>query len=248
MRPQVLHPGAIQGKEILPSGNLGDRSAGVADIPKQDRHLALNLLLEFSVQKGTLREMLGSVRLLFRIWNRERSPQAPLEDNRDSMDAAGGGGGGVTDAPLVGFLRRVEAIEPSEQMRGDEVEWDDYENVSATQCFLKYLEYPECEETPIDLKQAAVIVMSHLDRLSIPHQPALEQNAFYATVSEPQEVHWLGQVPWGASECNYKLGNVEVSTLAAYHRGAIGVAKRGGKMFYLSYDSKQPHYLETHLR
>ena len=47
-----------------------DRSAGagVADVPKQDRHLALNLLLEFSVQKGTLREMLGTVMLLFRIW------------------------------------------------------------------------------------------------------------------------------------------------------------------------------------
>ena len=76
----------------------------------------------------------------------------------------------------------------------DDEEWDDYENVSATQCFLKYLEYPESAETPIDLKQAAVIVMSHLDRLSIPHQPALEQNVFYATVAEPQEVHWLGQV------------------------------------------------------
>ena len=60
--------------------------------------------------------------------------------------------------------------------------------------------------------------MSHLDRLSIPYQPALEQNAFYATVSEPQVVHWLGQVSWGASESNYKLGNVEVSALAAYHR------------------------------
>ena len=166
------------------------------------------------------------------------------------MDAACGGGvEGGTDAPLIGFLRRVEAIDPSEQMKDvDEVEWDDYENVSATQCFLKYLEYPECEETPIDLKQAAVIVMSHLDRLSIPHQPALEQNVFYATVSEPQQVHWLGQVSWGASECNHKLGNVEVSALAAYHRGAIGIAKRGGTMFCLSYDSSQPHYLETHLR
>ena len=77
----------------------------------------------------------------------------------------------------------------------------------------------------------------------------LEQNAFYATVTEPQEVHWLGQVSWGASsECNHKLGNVEVSTLAAYHRGAIGIAKRGGEMFYLSYDSDRPQYLATNLR
>ena len=92
------------------------RSTGVADVPKQDRHLALNLLLEFSVQKGTLREMLETVMLLFRIWNRERSPlQAQGEDNRDSTDAVAAGNGecGGTDAPLIGFLRRVEAIDPS---------------------------------------------------------------------------------------------------------------------------------------
>ena len=45
------------------------RSVGVVDVPKQDRHLALNLLMEFSVQKGTLREMLDTVMLLFRIWD-----------------------------------------------------------------------------------------------------------------------------------------------------------------------------------
>ena len=96
------------------------------------------------------------------IRNRERSPQALNEDNRDGGCCGGEGG---TDAPLVGFLQRVEAIEPSGRKKNiDEVEWDDYENVSATQCFLKYLEYPECEEALIDLKQAAVIVMSHLDR------------------------------------------------------------------------------------
>ena len=92
------------------------RSTGVADVPKQDRHLALNLLLEFSVQKGTLREMLETVMLLFRIWNRERSPlQAQGEDNRDSTDAVAASNGecGGTDAPLIGFLRRVEAIDPS---------------------------------------------------------------------------------------------------------------------------------------
>ena len=121
--------------------------------------------------------------------------------------------------------------------------------MSATQCFLKYLEYPECEEAPIDLKQAAVIVMSHLDRLSIPHQPALEQNVFYATVAEPQEVHCLGQVTWGApSEFSHRLGSVEVSALAAYNRGALGIAKRGGKMFYLGYDGDKIQYLDSSLR
>ena len=47
----------------------GDRAIGLVDVPKQDRHLALNLLMEFSVQKGTLREMLDTVMLLFRIWD-----------------------------------------------------------------------------------------------------------------------------------------------------------------------------------
>ena len=67
------------------------------------------------MQKGTLREMLETVMLLFRIWNRERSPLQAREDNRDSTDAVAGGNGecGGTDAPLIGFLRRVEAIDPS---------------------------------------------------------------------------------------------------------------------------------------
>lgn len=50
-------------------------------------------------------------------------------------------------------------------------QWDDCENVSATQCFLKYLEYPADENTSIDIKHALVVTMSHLDRLAAPHQP-----------------------------------------------------------------------------
>ena len=69
----------------------GDRAIGLVDVPKQDRHLALNLLMEFSVQKGTLREMLDTVMLLFRIWNSERSPQVRL-------------------AMRVGTVKRLESI------------------------------------------------------------------------------------------------------------------------------------------
>ncbi len=144
---------------------------GLGNVPKRDRHLALNLLLEFSVQKGTLAEMLGAVMLLFHVWSRERGGR--LADNRERV-ATG------SAAPLVGFLKRLEAVEPSCCRRTEEDEeeeqWDDYENVSATQTFLKYLEYPDSDETPIDLKQTAVVVMSHLDRLTIPHQPVLEPN------------------------------------------------------------------------
>ncbi len=43
--------------------------------------------------------------------------------------------------------------------------------MSATKVFLKYLRYPEDEETPIDLQQTMVVAMAHLDRLATPHQP-----------------------------------------------------------------------------
>ena len=77
--------------------------------------------------------------------------------------------------------------------------FDDNVGISATQCFLRYLEYPEndkchlvtilwfsnleCPESFIsalynlitfssqDLQQTAVVIMAHLDRLALPHQP-----------------------------------------------------------------------------
>ena len=36
--------------------------------------------------------------------------------------------------------------------------------------------------------------------------------------------------------------------MAAYNRGAVGIAKRGGRMFYLSYDGDKLQYLDTSLR
>ncbi len=51
------------------------------------------------------------------------------------------------------------------------MDWDDHENVSATRVFLKYLTYPEDEDTAIDLQQTMVVAMAHLDRLARPFQP-----------------------------------------------------------------------------
>jgi hypothetical protein len=227
--------------------------SGIADVPKHDRHLALNLLFEFSVQKGTLSEMLDTVMLLFHIWHRERGLHEA--DNRECIDSG-------TSAPLIGFLKRLEAIEPccnNDDFGADGEEWDDYENVSATQCFLKYLEYPDLEETPIDLKQTAVVIMSHLDRLTIPHQPVLEQNTvseicpklqcrvfikclsfrqFCTHATEIQEVRWLGQVAWGRSDrCSQQIfGKTDVAELSAYHRGLLGISRSSGRMFYCTYD------------
>jgi hypothetical protein len=43
--------------------------------------------------------------------------------------------------------------------------------VSPTECFLRYLQLPENDSVAVDLKQAAVVIMSHLDRLAAPHAP-----------------------------------------------------------------------------
>ena len=43
--------------------------------------------------------------------------------------------------------------------------------VSPTECFLRFLQLPDSDSVSVDLKQAAVVIMSHLDRLAAPHAP-----------------------------------------------------------------------------
>lgn len=50
------------------------------------------------------------------------------------------------------------------------------ESKSSTQIFLDLLEVPEDDTCEIDLKQAAVFVMAHLDRLASPQIPVVSFN------------------------------------------------------------------------
>jgi hypothetical protein len=43
--------------------------------------------------------------------------------------------------------------------------------VSPTEFFLRFLQLPDSDSVAVDLKQAAVVIMSHLDRLAAPHAP-----------------------------------------------------------------------------
>lgn len=45
--------------------------------------------------------------------------------------------------------------------------------MSPTECLLRYLELPEDEGVSVDLEQAAVILLCHLDRLAVSHNPPL---------------------------------------------------------------------------
>ena len=102
------------------------------------------------MQKALLSEMLANVLLLLNLWSSRQG--GACDDNRLSLEA--------TSAPLVNLLKRLEAV-PC-------VQEEEEDSLHPTQCFLQNLDYPEDEDSPIDLQQTAVAVMSHLDRLARP--------------------------------------------------------------------------------
>lgn len=136
---------------------LGDPLGGRCLAPKEDRHTALCLLLELGAQKGSLAASLEAVVLLLTLWEKDKS----TDDNRDVPQNSG--------APLVPILKRYESIGNYGLAPNGSA------NVlpsSATECFLRFLTLPDQENANVDLKQAAVVIISHLDRLAKPHMPS----------------------------------------------------------------------------
>ncbi|CRL02239.1 CLUMA_CG015120, isoform A [Clunio marinus] len=129
-------------------------------IPKADRNISLNLLLELEMQKGTLAGSLEGVLLLLsvsEINTNQDNRQTPLESN------------GI---PLVKILKRYEEINKN---LGILPSTTDQHPFSPTESFLRFLSLPEDdedEEALIDAQQAAVIIISHLDRICRSHLPS----------------------------------------------------------------------------
>ena len=48
--------------------------------------------------------------------------------------------------------------------------------VSPTECFLRYLTVPEDEGMALDLRQCAVVILSHLDRLASPYMVQMDSH------------------------------------------------------------------------
>ncbi|XP_033632375.1 E3 ubiquitin-protein ligase HERC2-like [Asterias rubens] len=156
--------------DFLTSVVVGDLNACASakgnndTIPIPDQHSALALLLELAVQRGTLSQLLNVVLLLLQLWDSGR-----LEpDNRTSPRG--------TTAPLMPLLRRFQEIpSPKGKFTIEGSNQDDYlttSGVSSTECFLRYLTLPDDDDASIDLRQAAVIIMSHLDRLAAAYMPS----------------------------------------------------------------------------
>ncbi len=155
---------------------LGDVMGGRCLVPRSDRHIALNLSLELGSQKGTLSASLESILLLITLWDKEKD----VDDNRTPNQTNG--------APLVPILRRYENISSESQTKVLE----GTTAASPTESFLRYtpmdsqlfefsflnfffnlfrfLTLPDSEAN-VDLRQAAVVIISHLDRLAKPQLP-----------------------------------------------------------------------------
>lgn len=196
-------------------------------VPAQDQQVALALLLELAVQRGTLSSILGAVLLLLNLWSSNRNDC----DNRLSSS--------LTLAPLVPLLQRFESISTSRKL-SEPLKMDDASNISSTECFLQYLVLPEDCEFCVDLRESAVIILAHLDRLassySIPNSTKLK-------VSLMQDVFGWGDLSCGEGGINIvgptsilPLGEVEdVEQMAASENCLLILTKTSGKVYKMSY-------------
>lgn len=82
-------------RQVVLGDVVGDRGA----IPRTDRNISLNLLLELGIQKGTLSSTLEGILLLLTLWEK----YLENDDNRQTPQHANA-------APLVNILRRYKSI------------------------------------------------------------------------------------------------------------------------------------------
>lgn len=139
--------------------DLSDTGSG-SQIPKADRNMSLNLLLELQLQKGTLAGSLESVVLLMTLSEMSLN----LNDNRNGSQSSNG-------IPLIKIVNRYREIDKNVTA----IPSTDQHPFSPTESFLRFLSLPDGddeEDLLIDAQQAAVIIISHLDRVCRSHLPS----------------------------------------------------------------------------
>lgn len=102
-------------------------------------------------------------------------------------------------APLLPFLHRfseVKAVPPNHRQLQDSA---DNEKLNCTKLFLDMLDLPLDDKIEVDLKQASVFVMCHLDRLALPHMLPLCFNKVNKCIS------FLCTLKFGVSYCRHRL-------------------------------------------
>uniref|UniRef100_A0A8C0GP25 E3 ubiquitin-protein ligase HERC2 n=1 Tax=Chelonoidis abingdonii TaxID=106734 RepID=A0A8C0GP25_CHEAB len=199
-------------------------SKGPANIPLQDQHLALAILLELAVQRGTLSQMLSAVMLLLQLWDNGTRET----DNERSAQG--------TSAPLLPLLQRFQSIICNKDIPS----MLSY-SLSPNESFLRYLTLPQDNELAIDLRQTAVVIMAHLDRLATPCMPP-QCSSPTSHKGSLQEVIGWGLIGWkyyanvsGPIQCE-GLASLGVMQIACAEKRFL-ILSRNGRVYTQAYNS-----------
>lgn len=145
-------------------------------IPLVDRHAALGLLLELSLQRGTLSHILDSVLLLLRLSGvpdnarnintaDEVKEKLPPDFEATEQEVAAEIG-----YPLLPFLRRLQQVPtPLSPVGAAEGVKSEAKALSTTRQYLDTLALPNDDSTKVDLQQVATMTLCHLDRIAEPY-------------------------------------------------------------------------------
>nr|XP_060475623.1 E3 ubiquitin-protein ligase HERC2 [Panthera onca] len=203
---------------------------GPGSIPLQDQHLALAILLELAVQRGTLSQMLSAILLLLQLWD------SGTQETDNERSAQG------TSAPLLPLLQRFQSIICSKD--APHIEGDAHllsGPLSPNESFLRYLTLPQDNELAIDLQQTAVVVMAHLDRLATPCMPPLCSSPTSHKGSLQEVIGW-GLIGWkyyanviGPIQCE-GLANLGVTQIACAEKRFL-ILSRNGRVYTQAYNS-----------
>lgn len=212
---------------VLGDINVGvGHSRGCGQVPVPDQQLALSLLLELSLQRGTLSHILSGVLLLLQLWD---SGKYEI-DNRTVSHG--------TSVPLVTLLRRFESMSSFRQrpLESSMVDDDGMPVVNSTECFLSLLTLPEDEGLSVDLQQCAMVIMCHLDRLASPYLPQPSRASFGH--NSTQEVMAWSLAAWEGIEPMplIDLGDLRIIQICC-SKASIGVLTSSGKVFALQQDN-----------
>ncbi|XP_017159836.1 E3 ubiquitin-protein ligase HERC2 isoform X1 [Poecilia reticulata] len=200
------------------------------NIPLQDEHLALAILLELAVQRGTLSQLLSAVLLLLRLWENGTREM----DNERSTQG--------TSAPLLPLLQRFHNIHSSKE---EPLPEEDAEILTAplspNESFLRYLTLPQDNDLAIDLQQTAVVLMAHLDRLASPYSPP-HCNSPSSHKGTLQEVIAWGLLGWklyanvsGPIQCK-ALSSLGVMQIVCSEKGFL-ILSNSGTIYTQNYKS-----------
>ncbi|XP_044756400.1 E3 ubiquitin-protein ligase HERC2 [Coccinella septempunctata] len=172
-------------KQVI-TGELSN-SRQTCNIPREDQHTSLLLLLELALQRGKLSSFLDVILLLLNLWNK----RANFSDNRGTSE--------VASAPLLPFLKKFTEIQPSNNFTPESEDFP-----SCTKIYLDLTPLPDDNSIEIDLRQAAVYLLAYLDRLAAPHITPL---SFNKSSSNNSQKFW-GWGRWGTS--SWLIGNSPV--------------------------------------